>query len=296
MKKILITGKTSYIGLSFKKFIEEKYSNEFEVHIISVRGNSWKKMDFSIYDVVLHVAGKAHADVVNVSKKEQHEYYLINRDLAREVAKKYKEERHGFSQFIYLSSIIVYGSKSNKITFESKTNPDNFYGDSKVQGEKALKKMADKNFQVLIIRLPMIYGPGSKGNFPILVKLALRTPIFPQISNQRSMLYIDNLSEFMLKLIESKVTTKLLFPQNMNYMNTTNLVETIRKCKNKKTFLIIGFNNIFRFLRKRPNRVGKYVNKAFGNLYYDKQLSELKGISLNDYQTVNFVESVRRSI
>lgn len=296
MKKILITGKTSYIGLSFKKFIEEKYSNEFEVHIISVRGSSWKKMDFSIYDVVLHVAGKAHADVVNVSKKEQHEYYLINRDLAREVAKKYKKERHGFSQFIYLSSIIVYGSKSNKITFESKTNPDNFYGDSKVQGEKALKKMADKNFQVLIIRLPMIYGPGSKGNFPILVKLALRTPIFPQISNQRSMLYIDNLSEFMLKLIESKVTTKLLFPQNMNYMNTTNLVETIRKCKNKKTFLIIGFNNIFRFLRKRPNRVGKYVNKAFGNLYYDKQLSELKGISLNDYQTVNFVESVRRSI
>lgn len=182
----------------------------------------------------MHVAGKAHADVKKVSEKEQQEYYVINRDLAKKVAIKYKKERHGFSQFVYFSSIIVYGTKNKKITADAKPHPDNFYGDSKIQAELSLMKLADESFQILIIRPPMVYGPESKGNFQVLVKLALKLLFFPKINNSRSMLYVDNLSEFIRRLILSKSETDRYFPQNLNYVNTSNLVKQIRSEKIKK--------------------------------------------------------------
>lgn len=296
MKKVLITGKTSYIGRSFKNYVEKNYGSQIQVDSISVRGDAWQQYDFSGYDAVLHVAGKAHVDVSSVSNEEQQEYYRINRDLARKVAEKYKSDRVGFSQFIYLSSIIVYGNKTTRITSNTKTSPENFYGDSKLQGELALKTMASKNFQVLTIRPPMIYGNGSKGNFPLLVKLALRVIFFPKINNQRSMLYIDNLSAFIVQLITASKRTNLYFPQNEEYVDTSELVSMIRKSKGKKIILVPGLHNLIRFIMRRKNRLGIYTSKAFGNLVYDKGLSKASGIPLNAYQTVSFSESIRRSV
>lgn len=296
MKKVLITGRTSYIGRSFKAYIERNYPTEFQVDSISVRGEEWRRHDFSKYDVVLHVAGKAHADVKRASKKEQQEYYEINRDLAKKVAIKYKKERHEFSQFIYFSSIIVYGTKSKKITTDTKPYPDNFYGDSKLQAERILTKLADENFQVLIIRPPMIYGPKSKGNFQTLVKLVLKYPIFPKIRNSRSMLYIDNLNEFIRKLIFIKASTEIYFPQNINYVNTSALVQQIRIGKNKETWLIRGFDRPLKLLLNKHLTLFTYLNKIFGTLIYDKSMSRTSKISLEDYQVVNFEQSVKNSI
>ncbi|MBU7554184.1 NAD-dependent epimerase/dehydratase family protein [Pediococcus ethanolidurans] len=296
MKKVLITGKTSYIGRSFKAYIERNYPNEFQVDSISVRGEKWRRYDFSKYDVVLQLAGKAHADVKNVSKQEQQEYYVINKDLAKEVAIKYKRERHGFSQFIYFSSIIVYGTGENKITANTKPNPDNFYGDSKIQAEHALMELVSENFQILIIRPPMVYGPGSRGNFQTLVKLALKLPFFPKINNSRSMIYVDNLSEFIRRLVLSKSKTNRYFPQNLNYVNTSNLVKQIRAEENKKTLLVIGFNGLLKLLLNKNTALSRYLDKAFGTLVYDKSLSETTKIKLEDYQNTDFYKSVGKSV
>lgn len=296
MKKVLITGKTSYIGRSFKNYIERNYPNEFQVDSISVRGEEWRRYDFSKYDVVLHVAGKAHADVKNVSKQEQQEYYVINKDLAKEVAIKYKRERHGFSQFIYFSSIIVYGTGENKITANTEPNPDNFYGDSKIQAEHALMELVSEDFQILIIRPPMVYGPGSRGNFQTLVKLALKLPFFPKINNSRSMIYVDNLSEFIRRLVLSKSKTNRYFPQNLNYVNTSNLVKQIRAEENEKTLLVIGFNGLLKLLLNKNTALSRYLDKAFGTLVYDKSLSETTKIKLEDYQNTDFYKSVGKSV
>jgi len=296
MKKVLITGKTSYIGRSFKTYVEANYPNEFQVDSISVRGEKWRRYDFSKYDVVLQLAGKAHADVKNVSKQEQQEYYVINKDLAKEVAIKYKRERHGFSQFIYFSSIIVYGTGENKITANTKPNPDNFYGDSKIQAEHALMELVSENFQILIIRPPMVYGPGSRGNFQTLVKLALKLPFFPKINNSRSMIYVDNLSEFIRRLVLSKSKTNRYFPQNLNYVNTSNLVKQIRAEENKKTLLVIGFNGLLKLLLNKNTALSRYLDKAFGTLVYDKSLSETTKIKLEDYQNTDFYKSVGKSV
>ncbi|MFD1411497.1 NAD-dependent epimerase/dehydratase family protein [Lapidilactobacillus gannanensis] len=296
MKRVLITGKNSYIGESFRKYVEANHREEIQIDVISVRGNAWKSRDFSVYDAVFHVAGKAHADVSHVSEAVKQEYYAVNRDLAVAVAQKYRSERNGFSQFIYMSSIIVYGHTHETIQETTPTNPSNFYGDSKLQAEISLRQMSNINFQILILRPPMIYGPMSKGNFPILVKMAKSFPIFPKIDNQRSMLFVDNLSEFICQIIAFRLHTNIYFPQNKEYVNTSCLVKTIRDSLNRRTLLLSGFTGIINCFVKQHNGFGIYADKAFGSVIYAKSLSSNSAVRLNGYQVVEFDESVRRSV
>ena len=162
--------------------------------------DAWKKADFSKYDVVYHVAGIAH---VNADPKMEPLYYKVNRDLTIDVARAAKTA--GVKQFIFMSSQIVFHEsqslKTEVLTALTKENPNGFYGDSKLQAEKGLHELECETFKVCILRPPMIYGPNSKGNFPRLVKLAQKTPLFPAWHNQRSMLYIDNLAEFVKQFL-----------------------------------------------------------------------------------------------
>ena len=175
MKKILITGANSYIGTSFECYLRENYPNDYVIKTLDMIDGNWKNYDFSNYDTVFHVAGIAHADVGNVSKETEKLYYQVNCDLAYETALKAKEAN--VKQFIYMSSIIVYGEsapygKTKVITKDTKPSPANFYGDSKLQAEIKLSPLQDDSFNIAIIRPPMIYGKGSKGNYPMLSKLA----------------------------------------------------------------------------------------------------------------------------
>src|SRR5690606_888391 len=127
-----------------------------------------------------------------------------------------------------------------KITLDTVPNPDDFYGDSKLRAEKGIKSLDSDEFKVVIIRPPMIYGKGSKGNFPKLIKISRTIPFFPMYENKRSMLYIDNLSEF-IRLLISNQERGLFFPQNHEYVNTSNLVKEISIINNKKVWIFPGF-------------------------------------------------------
>ncbi len=147
MKKILITGKNSYIGTNVERYLVER---SYQVDTIDMRGNAWKEYDFSPYDAVFHVAGIAHADVEKVSNEEKERYYDINCRLAVETAKRAKEQ--GVGLFVFMSSIIVYGEsggigKKRVIKADTPLTPANFYGDSKVKAEEGLKPLADGDFQ-----------------------------------------------------------------------------------------------------------------------------------------------------
>lgn len=200
---------------------------------LSVRGTEWKEHDFSIYDVVLHVAGIAH---VSTDPSKEQQYYKVNRDLAIEVAEKAKQEH--VKQFIFTSSIIVYGdgshiNKKRIIDKNTKPQPSNFYGNSKLQAEKGISLLESDDFKVVIIRPPMIYGKGSKGNYPKLASYARKLPIFPDIDNERSMLHIDNLCEF-IRLIIKNEERGFFFPQNIEYVKTSELVKRIADVYGKK--------------------------------------------------------------
>lgn len=274
MKKVLITGLNSYIGNSFENYIEKISDAAMIIKKVSLKEESWQKKSWEGYDTVLHVAGLAHVDVRHADEKTKQRYYRINRDLAGQAAEKAKND--GVKQFIYLSSIIIYGDsasigKEKKITKESRPAPANFYGDSKLQGEQTLLKVQSEGFSVLVLRLPMIYGENSRGNFPKLKKLAEKTPIFPKIENRRSMLYIGNLCELIRIAIEKELEG-IIYPQNREIVSTSELVRLLGEQKGKKIILVPGFTPI---LKVCAHFTG-YVNKIFGSLEYEEKLSVLE--------------------
>ena len=166
MKRVLITGANSYVGTSVEKWLM-KEPNNYYVETLDMQDPNWVNFDFTKFDVVFHVAGIAH-----VSKKKSMEdlYYKVNRDLTIQTAEIAKSS--GVKQFIFMSSMIVYNSKESQICSNTKPNPDNYYGLSKLQAEECLEKLQINDFKIAIVRPPMIYGPNSKGNFPKLVSLA----------------------------------------------------------------------------------------------------------------------------
>ena len=271
MKKILITGANSYIGTSFEKYIKENYINDYIVDTVDMIDGTWRETDFSGYDSVFHVAGIAHSDNGRISEERSKLYYAVNTDLTIETAKKAKAD--GVKQFVFMSSAIVYGEsapigKSKVITKDTPVSPANSYGDSKVQAENGIRPLNDDTFKVVILRPPMIYGKGSKGNYPLLAKIALKTPIFPYVKNERSMLYIDNLCEYVRLMIEND-EQGTFWPQNAEYSNTSELVRMIAEAHGKKVYLIKGFSWALKLL----SHMTGLVNKAFGSLSYEMHCS-----------------------
>ena len=273
LKKVLITGANSYIGESVEKWLNNS-DNEYEVDTLDMLDPNWKEFDFSKYDTVFHVAGIAHTDVGNVSEEVKQKYYQVNTDLTLEVANIAKNAK--VRQFIFMSSMIVYsGCGTTHITKDTKPKAENFYGDSKLQADLKLQEMNSESFKVVVVRPPMIYGKGSKGNYPQLAKLATKLPVFPIVYNKRSMLHIDNLCEF-IKLMIDNEESGVFFPQNSKYTNTSDMVQMIASVKGHRIIMLPGTSLSIKLLENVPGKIGGLAKKAFGDSYYDMSLSEYK--------------------
>lgn len=284
-KKVLITGQGSYIGTAVERWLL-KDKDHYQVDTLDMQDETWRDTDFSQYDVVYHVAGIAHADVGNVTEEQKQLYYKVNTDLTIEVAERARQAK--VKQFIFMSSMIVYsGCKENFITSETEPCPLNFYGDSKWRADQKIQEMDAENFKVVVLRPPMIYGKGSKGNYPQLAKLASKLPVFPIVKNQRSMLHIDNLCQFVKLMIDNE-EHGVFFPQNGEYSNTSDMVHMIAEVKGHRIIMIPFVGIFIKLLEKVPGKIGGLTIKAFGNSSYDMSMSEYKA----NYR----VNSLRKSI
>lgn len=288
MKKILILGANSYIGTSFHNYLTTKYPGQYQADIVSLRGDAWKVLDWSGYDSVMNVTGKAHADISSLTEEQKQEYYAINCELAVEAAKKVIAD--GAAQYVYFSSIIVYGDSSNsrkpvRITADTEPAPSNFYGDSKWQAEQKLQELfgtemrltqpdaTDESVsdsphtgtQLAILRLPMIYGPGCKGNYQTLVKIAQKLPLFPTYHNERSVLRIDHLCEYLRTLAESGEGGPF-WPQEDAYRSTPDMVFELAQTSGHHMFRAGWMNPFVRMAFYLPGKPGKLARKAFGTL------------------------------
>jgi len=282
MIKVLITGAGSYVGESVRKYILSTSYN-FEIDAVDTMGDNWKNTDYSHYDVVYHVAGIAH---VNADSKMEALYYKVNRDLTIEVAKHAKEA--GVKQFIFMSSQIVFHEsqslKAEKLTFDTREHPNGFYGDSKLQAEKGLHELESPLFKVCILRPPMIYGPNAKGNFPRLATLASKTPLFPEWHNKRSMLYIDNLAEFVKQVIIRQMEGTF-YPQNREQSDTVEIIRFFAKESGHKVWITKLFNPLVWL----GSFVLQPINKMFATYYYDPEMSKHDF----DYQLVSLEDSLK---
>lgn len=283
MKKALITGSGSYVGESVRKYILST-SSDIVIDSVDTMGENWKHADYSLYDVVFHVAGIAH---VNADPKMESLYYKINRDLTIEIAKYAKKA--GVKQFIFMSSQIVFHEsqslKSEILTKDTKPAPNGFYGDSKLQAEKGLHELESEDFKVCILRPCMIYGPHAKGNFPRLAKLATKIPVFPAWHNKRSMLYIDNLAEFVKQAIERRLAGTF-YPQNRELADTVEIIRYFAKAAGHKVWITKLLNPCVWL----GSFVLQPINKMFATYYYDPDMSKMDF----DYQLVSFEESLKR--
>jgi len=284
MKKVLITGAGSYIGTKVQQWLDAAFAGDkklFQVDAVDTINDNWKKADFKKYDVVYNVAGIAH---VKAAKGEGPLYYAVNKDMVIAIAKAAKEA--GVKQFIHMSSMIVYKEvktlEGKQIHKDTEPAPNGFYGDSKLQGELGVQALADKDFKVCIMRPPMIYGPGCRGNFPRLVWLAQKTPIFPAWHNKRSMLYIDNLCEFVKQLILHEVEGTV-YPQNAEYADTVEIIRYYAKAGGKKIWITKLFNPLIWLFGDHVRALGK----MFSNSTYDMEMSQYPF----DYHVVSLKDS-----
>lgn len=266
MKRVLITGAGSYIGTKVENWLKQ-YPDEFQVDAVDTMDEHWKQAGFSKYDVVYNVAGIAH---VKSAKGEGPLYYAINRDMVIEIAKTAKDA--GVKQFIHMSSMIVYKEvktlEGKRIYKDTTPSPNGFYGDSKLQGENGIRELNCPTFKVCILRPPMIYGPGCKGNFPRLAWLGVKMPIFPAWHNKRSMLFVDNLCEFVRQVI-LRGCQGTFYPQNQEYADTVEIVRYFAAKYNHKIWVTPLFNPVIGLLGNHVRALGK----MFSNSTYDMEMS-----------------------
>jgi len=258
MKRILITGANSYIGTSFEDYLKQ-WPDKYQVDTIDMIDGSWREKSFAGYDVVFHVAGIAHQ---KESKENAYLYYKVNRDLAIETAKKAKND--GVKQFIFMSSMSIYGKNTGIISIKTLPTPKSHYGKSKFEAENEIIKLSDNNYRITILRPPMVFGQGCKGNYQTLVNIVEKSPFFPYIKNKRSVININNLCKIVSKIINEEIDG-ILLPQDNQFMNTSMNALEIAKALKKRIYLskLLGLGVYVGM------HFSSTLKKAFGSLYYD---------------------------
>lgn len=243
-KNILVTGSSGFIG---SIFIEE-FSDLFNINVVSLKEEKIEKINFSEIETVLHLAGKAH----EMSPIPDQVYFDINEHLTLNFAKAAKSA--GVKHFIFVSTIKVYGEKqlvNNKINLRTSAIPDEPYGASKYAAERGLLDLQSDTFRISILRIPLVYGKGVKGNLLKLLKLAQKPfPLpFKGIKNERSLLYVSNLNAFISNIILQEAEG-LFLVADLVPMSTEKIIQTIR-LQMKKPVRIFRLPNILLGLIRR---------------------------------------------
>jgi nucleoside-diphosphate-sugar epimerase len=258
MRNVLVTGANGFVG---KRFLTYNNHN-FIIQTISLRNNDWQQQDFSHIDAVVHLAGKAH----EMQKIDDQIYYDVNVQLTQNLFEKLTKD--GVKHFVYISSTKVYGDDIQTVLNENSTcTPTDAYGKSKLAAEQFL--LAQKNCTISIVRPPLIYGAGVKGNMHKIMELCnSNKPLpFAAIDNKRSMVYVDNLVE-LINTIITKKEKGIFVAGDATPLSTTELVTYMRKALGKKRNLF----SIPLFMRAILKKIkpALYI-RLFGSFYVNNE-------------------------
>jgi len=268
--KVLVTGSNGYLGSSFLN----QYNNKYSFENFSLLTQKIEDINFDKVDVILHCAALVHQKVEHPYEK----YHETNVEYPVKLAKLAKQ--NGVKQFVFISTIAVYGEDDERLDGNTICNPITPYGKSKLEAEKELLKLNDDSFIVSIIRPPMIYGKDAPGNIDSLVKLVKKLSIIPLggIENKRSFVSVQNLCHLVDLVIEQQKAGVFLASDD-EPLSTTRLIELIAKNLDKKIYLIkIPF---FETLLKvaKPS----FHKRLYGSLEVDNNITKEKLDLTNPY-------------
>lgn len=255
MKRVLITGANSFLGNNTKEYLEEH--GEYQVDTVDMLDANWEKNDFSKYDVVFNVCAIVHRPEIKDSKI----YFDINRDLAVKIALKSKKE--GVKQFIQTSTNGVFGIEIGILSENNGYNPKTPYEKSKYEADCLLTGLRDTNFKVCIVRPPLMYGKGCKGNFPKLERFALKHHIFPSFKNKKNFIYIENMADFVKYAIDNELD-EVCYPRDDLVISTSELIKGISQINGKKMYLLAVLNPLVKLFYRSTHS----LKLIFGDCYY----------------------------
>ncbi len=242
-------------------------------------------------DVIIHLAGRAHVMQESVENSYQ-AYADINIYATKHLAE--QAALSGVKRFIFLSSIKVNGESTGKVPFNEllPPKPEDDYGRTKYEAEKCLNTIAKKTkMEVVIIRPPLVYGEGVKANFKKLIKLSrsgLPMP-FGAVDNKRSLIYIENLIDFILLCIKHpKAANETFLVSDNDDVSTTDMIRLIAYAGKKRPMLLPVPTVWITFISKL---IGKQMlaERLCGNLQVD--ISKAKSL-LNWKPPYNFKEGI----
>ena len=266
MKKVLITGASGFIG----SYLKEHLSG-YEISTLSLRDSNWKDQPIDA-DVVIHCAGLAHSRGYS-----SEDYFEINSKLTIDFAQHCMKT---VSHFIYLSSLIVYGEGNvGLINSNSPLEPISAYGKSKVEAEKGLLQLQNKDYKVSILRLPLVYGKGVSGNLRTLVRFSKYIFVLPRFKNQRAMINLQFIVEFVESIIKKPTSESIFILVDKEPYGSVDIIRSLRSKRGLMSLVLPFPKSIINFL-----------------INHNNPLSKLLGDSVVDLGMVNVIVNKRSSL
>jgi nucleoside-diphosphate-sugar epimerase len=246
--RILVTGSTGFVGSGLLARLLELPDVSLRIlhrgewlqraeHVDAVRLDdaaspevAWQPIVHGI-DVVIHIAGLAHTNA-RYSREAQQKFWLINAEGTRALAK--AAAHSGVRRFVYLSSIKVNGDVTmigRPFTISDAPQPRGAYAISKLGAEVALRDAsANTEMEYVIIRSPLVYGPGVKANFRNMMRMIWRGVPLPLggIDNRRSLVARGNLVDFIARCAQADAAANaVLFVSDDRDVSTPQLVQQL---------------------------------------------------------------------
>jgi len=268
---ILLTGSNGFIG----NYFINNYKAKYNIKTFSFRNDSLSALSLDNINQVIHLSALVH-QMGGASKEE---YERVNVTQTLDLATKAKQS--GVKHFVFMSTVKVYGEETSGVyTENSKCEPQDEYGKSKLKAEIKLLKLEDTGFKVSIIRTPIVYGYGVKANIKNLVSLVKKVPVIPfgKIQNKRSMVYIGNLCHLIDEVIKQEQSGVFLASDN-KAVSTTVLIRLIADSLVRNILLIKIplFGTILCLVKP------SFHKRLYGSLEIDNVLTKQKLNLINPY-------------